>query len=160
MTKINSLFYFFHRLTLLIVKTKACYYSKLIKCCGKGLKVWGDFHIKNPQNIIFGDNVSLNDGVYLNGKGTIIIGDNVSISAGAKIISTMLCPEEFIKTKVHLDKEVIVGNNVQIGAGAIILPGVRIGDNVIIGAGSVVTKDIRDNVIVVGNPANVLRELI
>ena len=34
-----------------------------------------------------------------------------------------------------------------------------IGDNSIIGAGSVVTKDIPANVIAVGNPAKVIREI-
>ncbi len=39
------------------------------------------------------------------------------------------------------------------------LPGVTIGDDVIIGAGSVVTHDIPSNVIAVGNPCHVLREI-
>ena len=37
-----------------------------------------------------------------------------------------------------------------------ILPGVRIGKNAIIGAGAVVTKDIPDDAIAVGNPAQIL----
>lgn len=40
-----------------------------------------------------------------------------------------------------------------------ILPGVNIGDNSVIGAGSIVTKDIPSNVIAVGNPCRVLREI-
>ena len=40
-----------------------------------------------------------------------------------------------------------------------ILPGVTIGDNTVIGAGSVVTKDIPANVVAVGNPCRVLREI-
>ena len=40
-----------------------------------------------------------------------------------------------------------------------ILAGVTIGDNTIIGAGSVVPKDIPENVIAVGNPCKVLREI-
>ena len=47
----------------------------------------------------------------------------------------------------------------QTGAGAIILPGVTIGDNSVIGAGSVVTKDIPANVVAVGNPCRILREI-
>ena len=42
---------------------------------------------------------------------------------------------------------------------AVILPGVTIGDNVVVGAGSVVTKDLPDNVVAVGNPCRVLREV-
>ncbi|WP_349361941.1 DapH/DapD/GlmU-related protein [Paenibacillus sp. RC343] len=54
---------------------------------------------------------------------------------------------------------VTIGNNVWIGGGAIINMGVSIGDNTIIGSGSVVTKDIPANVIAVGNPCRVLREI-
>jgi galactoside O-acetyltransferase len=46
-----------------------------------------------------------------------------------------------------------------LGAGVIVLPGVTIGDNTVIGAGSVVTKNIPSNVIAVGNPCKVLREI-
>lgn len=52
-----------------------------------------------------------------------------------------------------------IENNVWIGAGAILLPCVTIGDNTVIGAGSIVTKDIPENVIAVGNPCRVMREI-
>ena len=39
------------------------------------------------------------------------------------------------------------------------MPGVNIGDNSVIGAGSVVTRDIPANVVAVGNPCRVLREI-
>lgn len=51
-----------------------------------------------------------------------------------------------------------IGNNVWIGDKATILPGVCIGDNVIIGANSVVTKDVPDYVVVVGNPARIIKK--
>ncbi|WP_277471065.1 MULTISPECIES: hypothetical protein [unclassified Paenibacillus] len=39
------------------------------------------------------------------------------------------------------------------------LPGISIGDNTVIGAGSIVTKDIPANVVAIGNPCKVLREI-
>ena len=54
---------------------------------------------------------------------------------------------------------VTIGNNVWIGGGCIILPGVTIGDNSVIGSGSVVTKSIPANVVAVGNPCRVIKEL-
>ena len=39
------------------------------------------------------------------------------------------------------------------------LAGVSIGDNTIVGAGAVVTRDLRANVVAVGNPARVIRAL-
>ena len=59
----------------------------------------------------------------------------------------------------NLGKPVTIGNSVWIGGNTVINPGVSIGNNVVIGSGSVVTKDIPDNVIAVGNPCRVLREI-
>lgn len=52
-----------------------------------------------------------------------------------------------------------IGKNVWIGAGTVILPGISIGENTAIGAGSIVTKNIPANVIAVGNPCKILREI-
>ena len=60
---------------------------------------------------------------------------------------------------LQYNKDVYIGENVWIGAGVMIVPGVHIGKNAVIGAGSVVTKDIPDNVVAVGNPCRVLREV-
>ena len=56
-------------------------------------------------------------------------------------------------------KPIKVGNNVWIGGNVCVLPGVTIGDNVVIGAGSIVTKDIPSNVVAVGNPCKIIKEL-
>ena len=44
-----------------------------------------------------------------------------------------------------------------LGIGATIIQGIKIGKNVTVGAGSVVTNDIPDNVVVVGNPARIVK---
>ena len=54
---------------------------------------------------------------------------------------------------ITADREIRIGSN------AAILPGVSIGDNTVIGAGSVVARDIPANVVAVGNPCRVLREI-
>lgn len=51
----------------------------------------------------------------------------------------------------------IIGDNVVIGTHAQIIGNVRIGNNSIVGAGAIVTHDVPDNVVVVGNPAKILR---
>ena len=55
-------------------------------------------------------------------------------------------------------KYVEIGDNVFIGANAVILEGIRIGDRAIVGAGSIVLNDVEDGMVVVGNPARVLKE--
>lgn len=48
-----------------------------------------------------------------------------------------------------------IGNNVQIGCGAVIIGNITIGDNVYIGANAVVLKDVPDNSIAIGVPAEI-----
>jgi NDP-sugar pyrophosphorylase family protein len=62
----------------------------------------------------------------------------------------------FIFTNKYKVKPTVIGNNVFLGAGAIVLPGVTVGNNVVIGAGAIVTKDVPDNVVVAGNPAEII----
>lgn len=47
----------------------------------------------------------------------------------------------------------------RIGGGAILCPGVEIGEEAFVGAGAVVTRDVPPRVVVVGNPARVLRSV-
>lgn len=53
----------------------------------------------------------------------------------------------------------ILGDNVNIGANSCIIGNIHIGNNVIIGAGSVVVKDVLDNVVIVGNPARIIKTI-
>jgi len=54
-------------------------------------------------------------------------------------------------------RDVRVGHNVWMGYGACVLRGVTIGDNAIVGTSAVVTKDVPDNAVVAGVPAQVIR---
>jgi acetyltransferase-like isoleucine patch superfamily enzyme len=57
----------------------------------------------------------------------------------------------------ELIKGPTIRRGARIGGGAILCPGVDIGEEAFVGAGAVVTKDVPNRVIVVGNPARVLR---
>ncbi len=56
-------------------------------------------------------------------------------------------------------KPVRIGDNVWIGMGAVILKGVTIGENSVIGAGAVVTRDVPPNVVVAGNPSQIVKQI-
>ena len=66
---------------------------------------------------------------------------------------------ELREKAMQFNMPVHIGRNCWLGAGVVVLPGVTIGDGSVIGAGSIVTKDIPANVIAVGNPCRVLREI-
>lgn len=113
-----------------------------------------------------GKNVFMGEKVYANFNLTIVddapvyigdltmIGPNVTIATANHPIAPELREKQY-----QYNKEVHIGRNVWIGANAVIVPGITIGDNSVIGAGSVVVKDIPANVVAVGNPCKVLREI-
>ncbi|WP_405001050.1 DapH/DapD/GlmU-related protein [Hydrogenophaga palleronii] len=53
----------------------------------------------------------------------------------------------------------VIGDGAWLGGGAIVCPGVTIGENTVVGAGSVVVRDLPANVLAVGNPCRVVRQL-
>ena len=53
----------------------------------------------------------------------------------------------------------LVKKGVSIGSSATILGGVTIGENSLVGAGSVVTKNVPPNVVVIGNPARIIKKI-
>ena len=59
----------------------------------------------------------------------------------------------------ELVKGPTIRRGARVGGGAILCPGVNIGEEAFVGAGSVVVKDVPPRVVVVGNPARVLREV-
>ena len=118
----------------------------------------GDVTLKKNTNVWFG-------AVLRGDADSIIIGENTNIQEN---------------TIIHVDKNEHVeigngctighgaiihgcqiGNNTLIGMGAIILNGAKIGNNTIVGAGSLVTqnKKFEDGVLIIGNPAKVVRNL-
>ena len=56
-----------------------------------------------------------------------------------------------------LVKGPLIRRGARVGGGAILLPGVEIGEEAFVGAGAVVTKAVEPRMLVVGNPARVLR---
>jgi len=57
----------------------------------------------------------------------------------------------------ELIKGPTIRRGARIGGGAILLPGIEIGEEAFVGAGAVVTKNVEPHMLVVGNPARVMR---
>lgn len=134
--------------------------KKLLAEIGENCYIEPPLHANWGKYTHFGSNVYANFNLTLVDDTDIFVGDNVMIgpnviiaTAGHPVNPALRLQAAQFNISVH------IGNNVWIGAGAIVLPGVHIGDNSVIGAGSIVTKDIPANVVAVGNPCRVLREI-
>ena len=115
---------------------------------------FGGKHVHFGKNIYANFNLTLVDDTHIYVGDYTMFGPNVTVAtAGHPILA------ELRKEGYQYNASITIGKNCWIGAGAIILPGITIGDNVVIGAGSIVTKDIPSNVVAVGNPCKVLREV-
>lgn len=123
-------------------------------------------YVKPPLFVDYGENISIGDRVFVNYNLTaldvapIVIGDDCLIGPNVQLLTpTHPIDPEPRRDKLEAAQPITLGRNVWLGGGVIVCPGVTIGDNSVIGAGSVVTRDIPANVIAVGNPARVLREI-
>ena len=115
---------------------------------------WGGRHVHFGRNIYANFNLTLVDDTHIYVGDNTMFGPNVVVAtAGHPLLPELREQGYQYNAPVH------IGRNCWIGAGAILLPGVTVGDNAVIGAGSIVTRDVPANVLAVGNPCRVLREI-
>ena len=123
--------------------------QQLFKQIGKNVWIEPDFKCE------FGKNITIEDDVYINfGCSHTLFGPNI----GLYPVNHSTDAQERINGGCY-GKPIHIGKNVWLGGDVKVLAGVTIGDNTIIGTGSIVTKDIPSNVIAVGNPCKVIREI-
>lgn len=125
-----------------------------------------DTEIRAPLYVDYGKYLSVGARTFINYNLTaldvapISIGDDVQIGPNVQLLTPTHPVEPGPRRdKLEAAEPITIGNNVWIGGGAIVLPGVTVGENSVIGAGAVVTRDVPANVVVVGNPARVVRDL-
>lgn len=125
-----------------------------------------DVEIRPPLTVDYGAHLRIGDRTFIN-AGLVAL-DVAPITIGA---DCQLGPNVQLLTPIHplepgprrekweAARAITLQDNVWLGGGVVVCPGVTIGENSVIGAGSVVTRDIPANVLAVGNPARVIREL-
>lgn len=141
--------------------------TELFEFKGKDVWIEAPFYCDYGANISIGSNTFVNANCMFLDNNEITIGKNGLIAPFVQIYTAshpLKASERIIengKGSRYLTsaKPVKIGANVWIGGNSVIFPGVTIGNNVTIGAGSVVTKNIPDNVLAIGNPCKVIREL-
>lgn len=134
--------------------------KKLLGKTKENFRVEQPFMCDYGYNIEIGENFYSNHNLIILDANKVIFGDNVFIAPNCAFY-TAGHPLDYKTRNKGLEyaKSIKVGNNVWIGGNVVVLPGVTIGDNVVIGAGSVITKNIPANVVAVGNPCKVIKQL-
>lgn len=115
---------------------------------------WGGKHVHFGKKVYANFNLTLVDDTHIYVGDYTLIGPNVTIATAGHPVLPELREEGY-----QYNAPVSIGKNCWIGANVVIVPGVTVGDNTVIGAGSVVTRDIPSNVVAVGNPCRVMREI-
>lgn len=143
------------------MKKRAALLKQMLGAIGENCYIEPPFRANwGGKHVYMGNNVYANFNLTVVDDGNIYIGDNVMFGPNVTIATANhpILPE--LREKgLQYNKDVHIGKNVWIGAGVVIVPGITIGNNSVIGAGSVVVKDIPANVVAVGNPCRVLREI-
>ncbi len=142
---------------------------------GEGTRVWSEAQVREGAAI--GNDCILGKGVYVDTD--VVVGDRVKIQNRASLFRG-LTVESGVYIGPHVSftndrypravnqdgspktdddwqlERTLVREGASIGAGAIILPGLTIGAWAVVGAGTIVTRDVPDQALVTGNPAEIV----
>ena len=155
---------------------------------GRSFAFRGSLTVRGPGRVTVGDHVmfdnatghdnrlltftgsarlSIGNDCYVNGA-EIACRDEVTIGDRCILAECLIMDTEFHsvtadrhdRTAAVRTAPVRLGRNVWLANKVIVLRGVTIGENSVVGAGSVVTRDVPPDVVVAGNPARIVKQLI
>ena len=107
--------------------------------------------VQHKDKLKLGYKTDIGAFTYINAKFGVVIGDNVEIGSHCSIYS--------VSTLDNKEGEIVLKKGCRIGSHSVIMPGVTIGENSIVGAFSFVNDDVPDNVVAVGVPVKIIRNL-
>lgn len=107
--------------------------------------------VQHKDKLKLGYKTDIGAFTYINAKNGVTIEDQVQIGSHCAIYS--------ISTIDDKEGPVTLKKNCRIGSHSVIMPGVTVGGNSVVGAFSFVNQDIPANVVAVGAPAKVVKDL-
>jgi len=134
--------------------------GQLLGRLGPDSEVRPPFYCDYGSQIRIGERTFVNFGLVALDPAPITIGSDVQIGPNVQLLTpTHPIDPDLRRAKWEGARPIDIADNVWLGGGVIVLPGVSIGENSVAGAGAVVTRDVPAGVVVVGNPARVVREV-
>lgn len=134
--------------------------AELLGSLGEGAFVKPPLYVDYGEHLHIGARTFVNYNLVALDVAAITIGEDCQLGPNVQLLTpTHPIEPQPRRDKLEAAQPITLGDNVWLGGGVIVCPGVSIGDNSVVGAGSVVTRDIPANVVAVGNPARVLREI-
>jgi len=123
---------------------------------GKNCVVHPSCKVWQPWRLKMGNYVALSECVDCYSVDWLTLGDSVTISQGV----FLCCASHDISSSIMelFCRPITIGAQVWVAARAFIGPGVTIGEGAVIGACAVVTKDVGDWCVMIGNPAQKIKE--
>ncbi|PZD71817.1 Maltose O-acetyltransferase [Acaryochloris thomasi RCC1774] len=147
----------------------------------KGVLIKGSIKIEGSVKVNIETGTRISKQVKIFGGGEVVVGRNVSlngcwigcqcsvlISDDCLISDCYLLDSDYHNLEPHLrhshagpkvSAPIVLKPNVWVGANATVMKGVHIGENSVVGLGSVVRETVPANVVVIGNPQQILKSL-
>src|SRR4051812_29907162 len=134
--------------------------SELLGAYGEGSEIRPPFYCDYGYQTRVGARTFANFGLVILDVAAVTIGDDVQIGPNVQLLTaTHPVEPQPRRDKWESAQPITVDDNVWPGGGAIVGPGVTMGADTVVGAGSVVPRDLPANVVAVGSPARVVRQL-
>ena len=121
------------------------------------LGVWGRDEMSGRISV--GDYVLISPGTRISASDEVVIGNSVMMANSVYITDSDWHDIYDRTARSERVTPVHIGDNVWLGDHCVILKGVTIGENSVVGANAVVSRDVPANVVVAGNPAQVVKQL-
>lgn len=134
--------------------------EELLGSVGDGVEIRPPLHVDYGSHLHVGARTFANFGLVALDCAVITIGEDVQIGPNVQLLPPTH-PLDPVARRAGWESAdpITIGDNVWLGGGVIVLGGVTIGANTVVGAGAVVTEDLPANVVAVGTPAKVVRNL-